>query len=66
VVAYTRAGGWVPGNNSWQVELPGKVYGWTVAVPVTVLAHLLLWTIQRPARLIGVSVLTLLLWWAGR
>jgi hypothetical protein len=62
---YTRAGGWVPGDHSWKVELPGKVYGYCFAVPVTAVAHLLLWTVQRPARLIGVALLAGLLWWAS-
>lgn len=65
VVEYTRAGGWVPGENPWWVEAPGYVYGWLVAVPVTVALYAVSWVLQRPTRLLMAVFIAGLLWWAG-
>jgi hypothetical protein len=62
VLAYTRAGGWIPGDRARWLEAFGKVYGFVVAVPVTVAAFVTLWFIQRPTRVVG----GVLLWYAVR
>lgn len=64
VVDYTRAGGWVPGDHPLWVELPGYVYGWLVAVPVTVTLYAVAWVLQRPSRLALACFTTVLLGWA--
>lgn len=64
VVAYTRAGGWVPGEHPWWVEAPGHVYGWVVAVPVTVGLYAVAWVLQRPSRLLVFLLVAGLLWLA--
>jgi hypothetical protein len=65
VVAYTRAGGWVPGEHAWWVELPGYAYGWLIAIPVTIALYGISWVLQRPSRLAMVALVAGLLWWAG-
>lgn len=65
VVEYTRAGGWVPGDHEWWVELPGYVYGYVVAIPVTVGLNTVAWVLQRFTRLLMVALVAGLLWWAG-
>lgn len=63
--SYTAQGGWVPGDLPWYAELPGKAYGYAVAIPLTALLYATSLLVQRPSRLIGaVLVLTLLyLFW---
>ena len=63
VIAYTRAGGWVPGERVAWLEWVGKTYGWLVAVPVTGIAYLGVWFIQRPTRLLfGLALLVAARW----
>lgn len=62
VVEYTRAGGWVPGDHSWRWELPGYVYGYLVAIPVTVVLHAIGWVARRPSRVLGVLLVYGVLW----
>lgn len=62
VVAYVKAGGFVPGEHPWPVEAPGYVYGALVAVPVTVVGYALMWIVQRPSRLALVLFVLGLLW----
>lgn len=64
VVDYTRAGGWVPGDHPFWVELPGYIYGWLVAVPATVVLYGVAWVLQRPSRLALAVFTVVLLWWA--
>jgi hypothetical protein len=52
VVTYVRAGGFVPGEQPWWVEAPGYVYGAVVAVPFTAAGYAVIWTVQRPTRLL--------------
>jgi hypothetical protein len=61
VVAYVRAGGFVPGKHPWWVEAPGYVYGALVAVPATALGYSLMWIVQRPTRLLCVLFVLALL-----
>jgi hypothetical protein len=61
VVAYVRAGGFVPGQHPWWVEAPGYVYGALVAVPATALGYSLMWIVQRPTRLLCVLFVLALL-----
>lgn len=65
VVTYTRAGGWVPGEHPWWVEAPGHVYGWVIAIPVTVALYIVAWVVQRGCRLLCVLGLYILLHLAG-
>lgn len=62
VCDYTRAGGWVPGERSWQVELPGKFYGYCVAIPVLAVLYAVSFVLARPSRLLIVALVALLLW----
>lgn len=61
VVAYVRAGGFVPGEHPWWVEAPGYAYGALVAVPVTAVGYALMWIVQRPTRLLCVLFVAVLL-----
>lgn len=67
VVAYVKAGGFVPGDHPRWIELPGYAYGALVAVPVTVAGYSLMWVVQRPSRLALVLFVLGLLWlaWNG-
>ncbi|WP_028930568.1 hypothetical protein [Pseudonocardia asaccharolytica] len=62
VVAYTRSGAWIPGEQAPILEFLGKAYGWLLALPVTVAGAAALWVLQRPSRLGLVAVLALVLW----
>lgn len=62
VVAYVRAGGFVPGEQPWWVEAPGYAYGALVAVPFTAVGYALMWTVQRPSRLALVLYVLALVW----
>jgi hypothetical protein len=66
VVSYTRAGGWVPGEHEWYWELPGYLYGYLIAIPVTVGLYGVSWVLQRPGRLAVVALVIGLLWLASR
>jgi len=58
---YTRAGGWVSGDHPPQAELPGKIYGYAVAVPVVTVLYSLALIVMRPLRfLVAVLVIVLL------
>lgn len=62
IEAHTRAGGWVPGDWPWWVELPGWIYGYGIALPVHAVSYAVLWVIQRPGRLLVVCFVAALLW----
>lgn len=67
VLAYTRAGSWVPGEQDLWLERLGKLYGY-LALAITVLVTLPLWVIQRPSRLgltLIVGVLLYVTWGPG-
>lgn len=49
VVSHTRRGGWIPGAHPWWWELPGYVWGYGVAIPVTAVSYALLTLVQFPA-----------------
>jgi len=58
---YTRAGGWVSGDHPPQAELPGKVYGYGVAVPAVMVLYGLALIVMRAQRfLVAVLVIALL------
>ena len=61
---YTRAGGWVPGKRARRIEFFGKLYGYLIAVPVTALAFIALWFVQRPTRVVFGVILWFALGWA--
>lgn len=56
LLAYTRAGGWVPGERPDWVEWPGKAYGYVVAVPVTAALYAVAAVVARPSRLLLAGV----------
>lgn len=61
---HTRAGGWIPGDWPWWVELPGYVYG-VVNLAVRAPLYGLLWLIDRPiGRLFPFLITAFLLWGA--
>lgn len=64
VVAYTRSGDWVPGEQADWLEFLGKAYGWLVAVPVSLGLYSVAWLIQRPARLLFTCLVAGLVWLA--
>ncbi len=61
VVAYTRSGAWVPGDQHPLLENAGKAYGYVVAVPVTVSAYAVAFVFQRPVRLLATVAFLVLL-----
>lgn len=65
VVAYTRVGGWVPGDHPWWVEAPGYAWGVIIAVPLTITGNIVLFVLQRPLRAAAVTLVWLMLWLAG-
>lgn len=60
--AYTRAGGWMPGEQPLPLEAAGMAYGWLIALPVTAVLYGLAWIVQRPSRA-AVTALLALVWW---
>jgi hypothetical protein len=52
--AYTRAGGWMPGDQRTFWERVGQVYG-LIAIAITAAAYLGLFLIARPERLLGLA-----------
>lgn len=62
IEAHTRAGGWVPGDHPFWVELPGWVYGYCFALPLSAASYALLWVLQRPSRLLITLFIATLLW----
>lgn len=56
-VQYTLAGGWVAGEREWWKEAPGYLYGFVVAIPVTILGNTTMWIIQRPLRVLAVALI---------
>lgn len=61
VLAYTRAGDWVPGEQEVWLERLGKAYGY-LALLITVAVTYPLWIVQRPSRFALASALLGLLW----
>lgn len=51
LVAHTQRGGWAPGEQHPVLEWAGWLYGWLVAIPVTVALYGAAWLLQRPGRL---------------
>lgn len=64
VFARVREGGWAPDEAPW-LERAGKVYGYVIAVPATVVLHGVAWLLQRPSRaaLALVAALVVVLTW---
>lgn len=62
IVAYTRAGDWVPGDQAPWLEILGKTYGWLIAVPVSIALYSIAWLLQRPTRLFLAGVLVGIAW----
>lgn len=61
VLAYTRSGAWVPGEQERWLERAGMAYGY-LALAVTVVVAYPLWIVQRPSRFFLAVVLGGLLW----
>lgn len=53
--AYTRAGGWMPGEQRTFWERVGQVYG-LIAIAVTAATYLGLFLLARPERLLGLAL----------
>lgn len=64
-VAYTRAGGWMPGDHGWWLESLGYTWGVIIAIPVTITGNSALFVLQRPLRATGAGLVWISLWWAG-
>ncbi|MFC5992920.1 hypothetical protein ACFQE5_01695 [Pseudonocardia hispaniensis] len=62
LASYTAAGEWVPGEQAPVLEFMGKVYGYGVAIPVSIALYAVAWVLQRPSRLLLFAVLALVLW----
>jgi hypothetical protein len=52
-IAYTKAGGWMPGDRAPWLENIGKAYGYCIAIPATAALDVLEWFVQRPTRFLG-------------
>lgn len=65
LIAYTRDGEWVPGEQAPWLERAGKAYGYGIALPATLLLLALAWVVQRPSRfaLALVAVVVVVLTW---
>lgn len=60
VVARTKAGDWVKGDQHPAVEFPGRAWGYLVAVPLTAAGHFVIWVGQSATRtVIAFAVVTL-------
>lgn len=62
IVAYTRSGAWVPGEQAPWLEFFGKAYGWLLAVPVSLCLYVVAWLLQRPARLATATAVAGIVW----
>lgn len=65
MVAYTRAGGWVPGDRAGWVESIGYVWGCVVAVPASIVMYSVLWVVQHFTHVMMVGIVYGLLLWSG-
>jgi hypothetical protein len=52
LVAYTRDGDWVPGDQHQVLEALGRAYGYLIAIPVSFLLYGACWALQRPLRFV--------------
>jgi hypothetical protein len=62
IVAYTRSGAWVPGEQAPWLEFLGKAYGWVLAVPISLCLYVVAWLLQRPARVALASAVGGIVW----
>jgi len=62
LLAYTKAGDWVPGEQAPVLEFLGKVYGYLVAVPTSIALYAVAWLLQRPGRLALACFVALVVW----
>lgn len=56
LVRYARDGEWCAPDSA-RLRGAGRAYCWAVAIPVSVLAYVAAWVVQRPARLAAVVLL---------
>lgn len=59
--AYILSSAWVPGDAPI-LEIAGRVYGYLIAIPVSLALYTAAWLLQRPGRFLLVAVLGLLIW----
>lgn len=60
LVRYADDGEWCAPHSA-RLRAAGRAYCWAVAIPVSVLAYVLAWLVQRPARLAAVLLLVVVL-----
>jgi hypothetical protein len=70
VYAYTKSGAWLRGDRNDFLEWLGKLYGYGVALPLTLVLGFLAWCIQRFHRVLALGVVVAVLWvtfpsWGG-
>jgi hypothetical protein len=65
IAQFTRSGSWVPGLQAEWLETAGKVYGYCIAIPISLALYSVAWLIQRPGRLGLALVLGAVVWFTG-
>lgn len=63
--AYIHSAAWVPGDVPL-LEGLGRVYGYIVALPVSLALYTLAWLLQRPGRALVTAIVTTVVWFTAR
>lgn len=61
---YIHSAAWVPGEVP-VLEFFGRLYGYLVALPVSLALYALAWLLQRPARAVVTALITVIVWFTA-
>jgi hypothetical protein len=61
---YVHSAAWVPGDVP-VLELLGRIYGYTVALPVSAVLYALAWLLQRPGRAVLTAIVVVIVWFTA-
>lgn len=62
VAAYTRSGAWLRGQRNPLLEWAGKVWGYGIALPLTLFLGALIWCTHRFHRAVALAFIVAVLW----
>lgn len=61
LLRYALKADWCAPASRW-LRLAGRIYCWTVAIPLSIAFYIAAWIIQRPGRLAAFLVLIAIVW----
>lgn len=62
--AYIHSTAWVPGEVP-VLEWLGRIYGYTVALPLSLALYTLAWLVQRPGRALVTALIAVIVWFTA-